>query len=62
VPIPPDIATAVLGPALIDFKTRYPDVTIEMTLGDRRVSLIEEGYELVVRMGPVADSEVWQSR
>ena len=56
--LPPDIATAALAPALIRFKTRYPDVTIEMTLADRRVSLIEEGYDLVVRMGPVADSEL----
>ncbi|PZM13950.1 LysR family transcriptional regulator [Rhizobium tubonense] len=54
--LPPDMATEVLAPALIRFKTRYPDVTIEMTLADRRVSLIEEGYDLVVRMGPVADS------
>jgi len=54
--LPPDIATAVLAPALIRFKTRHPDVTIEMTLADRRVSLIEEGYDLVVRMGQVADS------
>jgi DNA-binding transcriptional LysR family regulator len=56
--LPPDMAAAVLAPALIGFKTRYPDVTIEMTLADRRVSLIEEGYDLVVRMGPVADSEL----
>jgi DNA-binding transcriptional LysR family regulator len=56
--LPPDMATAVLAPALIGFKTRYPDVTIEMTLADRRVSLIEEGYDLVVRMGSVADSEL----
>jgi DNA-binding transcriptional LysR family regulator len=58
VSLPPDIATAVLAPALIGFKTRYPDVTMEMTLADRRVSLIEEGYDLVVRMGPIADSEL----
>jgi DNA-binding transcriptional LysR family regulator len=56
--LPPDIATAALAPALIRFKTRFPDVTIEMTLADRRVSLIEEGYDVVVRMGPVADSEL----
>jgi DNA-binding transcriptional LysR family regulator len=56
--LPPDMAAAVLAPALIGFKTRYPDVIIEMTLADRRVSLIEEGYDLVVRMGPVADSEL----
>lgn len=54
--LPPDMAAAVLAPALIGFKTRYPDVMIEMTLADRRVSLIEEGYDLVVRMGPVVDS------
>ena len=54
--LPPDMATAVLAPALIRFKSRYPDVMIEMTLEDRRVSLIEEGYDLVVRMGSVADS------
>ena len=54
--LPPDMATAVLAPALIRIKARYPGVMIEMTLADRRVSLIEEGYDLVVRMGPVADS------
>lgn len=54
--LPPDMGTAVLGAALITFKTRYPDVVIDMTLADRRVSLIEEGYDLVVRMGSLADS------
>jgi len=54
--LPPDIATAVLAPALVKFKALHPDIMIEMTLADRRVSLIEEGYDLVVRMGPVADS------
>jgi DNA-binding transcriptional LysR family regulator len=54
--LPPDIATAVLAPALVQFKALHPDIIIEMTLADRRVSLIEEGYDLVVRMGAVADS------
>lgn len=54
--LPPDMATEVLAPALIRFKARYPDVMIEMTLADRRVSLIEEGYDLVIRMGMVAES------
>jgi DNA-binding transcriptional LysR family regulator len=48
----------MLAPALIRFKTANPSVIIEMTLADRRVSLIEEGYDLVVRMGPIADSEL----
>ena len=54
--LPPDMAVAVLAPALIQFKTRYPDVMVEMTLADRNVSLIEEGFDLVVRMGRIADS------
>lgn len=54
--LPPDMATEVLAPALIRFKANHPDVVIDMTLADRRVSLIEEGYDLVVRMGPLADS------
>jgi DNA-binding transcriptional LysR family regulator len=54
--LPPDITTAVLAPALIRFKTNHPDVIIDMTLADRRVSLIEEGYDLVVRMGVISDS------
>lgn len=39
--LPPDIATEVLAPALIRFKLRYPEVVVDMTLADRRVSLIE---------------------
>ncbi|WP_371813645.1 LysR family transcriptional regulator [Ensifer sp. ENS07] len=54
--LPPDMATEVLAPALIKFKAKYPDVVIDMTLTDRRVSLVEEGYDLVVRMGSLADS------
>ncbi|MTH60868.1 LysR family transcriptional regulator [Paracoccus litorisediminis] len=54
--LPPDIAVAVLAPAMIAFKQRHPEVSIEMTLADRNVSLIEEGIDLVVRMGPIADS------
>lgn len=56
VSLPPDVATVLLAPALIRFKQRFPDVVIDMTLDDRRVSLIEEGYDLVVRMGAIPDS------
>lgn len=60
--LPPDIATEVLAPALIRFKAQYPDVVIDMTLADRRVSLIEEGYDLVVRMGALSDSELMSKK
>ncbi|NSZ60029.1 LysR family transcriptional regulator (plasmid) [Agrobacterium tumefaciens] len=60
--LPPDIATEVLAPALIRFKLRYPEVVVDMTLADRRVSLIEEGYDLAVRMGALSDSELMSKK
>lgn len=60
--LPPDIAVAVLAPALIRFKAGHPAVIVELTLADRRVSLVEEGYDLVVRMGPVEDSDLMSRR
>jgi len=40
-----------LGPALSDFLRRYPDVSIKSFLSDRPVDLVEEGYDLSVRIG-----------
>jgi len=54
--LPPDIAMIALAPALIRFKAKHPKVTLDLTLSDRRVSLIEEGFDLVVRMGELEDS------
>jgi len=45
-----------LGPALPDFANRYPELTIDLTLNDRRVDVVEEGYDLVIRVGQLQDS------
>ena len=54
--VPLDIGEAALARALIRFEERHKSVVVELTLDDRRVSLVEEGYDLVVRMGSLADS------
>ncbi|WP_323119439.1 LysR family transcriptional regulator [Burkholderia alba] len=42
-----------LVPALTDYMTRYPEVSIELTLDNRVPDLIDEGYELGIQIGEV---------
>jgi DNA-binding transcriptional LysR family regulator len=39
-----------LGPALAAFMQRYPELNLDLDLTDRYVDLIEEGFDLVVRI------------
>lgn len=43
-------------PHLPDFAALYPDITIDMHTSDAFVSLTEGGYEMAVRIAPLADS------
>lgn len=47
-----------VAPALADFMTRYPDLAVTLDLDDRRVSLIEEGYDVAVRIADLPDSSL----
>jgi DNA-binding transcriptional LysR family regulator len=47
-----------LGPALPEFMTRCPEVTLDIDFADRFVDLIDEGYDLAVRIGTLADSSL----
>ena len=47
-----------LGPLLTEFLARYPQITLDLTLNDRRVDLVEEGFDLALRIGVLDDSSL----
>jgi DNA-binding transcriptional LysR family regulator len=55
-PLP--IGVHLLAPALPRFRERHPKLSIDLRLGDRIVDLIEEGIDVAVRVGELADSRL----
>ena len=48
-----------LAPLLLDFAEQHPQVSLEMDYTDRRVDLVEEGFDLSIRItGRLAPSDV----
>lgn len=45
-----------MAPVLREYLARYPAVTVDLTVGDRMVDLIEDGYDLAIRTTPPPDS------
>lgn len=48
----------VLVPALATFLDAYPDITVDVTLDERRVDIIGEGYDVAVRVDDMPDSSL----
>jgi DNA-binding transcriptional LysR family regulator len=53
---PVSFGTQRLAPALVRYLQRHPQVDVELTLADRAVDLVEEGYEAAIRIGNLPDS------
>ena len=47
-----------LTPSLARFGAKHPNVDLNLQFSDRRVSIIEEGFDLAIRIGPMRDSSL----
>ncbi|MBH2514294.1 LysR family transcriptional regulator [Serratia ureilytica] len=48
----------LLNPVLAEFIRRYPEIELETDFSDRRVAVIEEGFDAVIRVGDTEDSRL----
>ncbi len=47
-----------LAPAIPEFMDRHPELTIDLALNDRMVDLVDEGYDVAVRIARLTDSSL----
>ncbi len=54
---PMSFGTMHLAAAIAHFMHRYPDIQVQMTLSDRFIDLIEEGFDVTLRIAEAAEEE-----
>lgn len=47
-----------LAPAIPDFLALYPEVDVDLSMNDRFVDLVDEGFDVAVRIGTLANSSL----
>ncbi len=55
---PASLGETYLSPVIAQFAARWPDLRVDLDLSDRYVDLVEEGYDLALRVGELADSSL----
>ena len=58
VAIPASFGSRHITPLVPAFAERYPDVQLLLSLSDRNVNLIEEGFDLAIRIADLEDSSL----
>ena len=55
---PPILSPALLNKVIYNFLGQYPDISLSITLVNREINLVEEGYDLALRVGRLDDSNL----
>jgi DNA-binding transcriptional LysR family regulator len=55
VDMPTELARSMVVPALPQLLAKHPELELELSSTDRRVDLVQEGFDCVIRLGPVFD-------
>jgi len=53
---PVTFGVSTLSPKLLEYMVRYPQVSVDLTLSNELVDLVDGGYDAVFRIGELADS------
>jgi DNA-binding transcriptional LysR family regulator len=56
--VPVSFGLLHLAPLWPDFMGKYPDVLLDITLADRVVDLVEEGYDMAIRIASLPSSSL----
>jgi len=59
---PRTFADAVIGQSLIDFCLAHPEIVLDVRLDDRFVDMVEEGFDLAIRITRLQDSSLIAKR
>lgn len=59
---PFDYGISRVVPAVIEFTRRYPACNVDLSLGDRSIDFVAEGFDMAVRVGWLVDSSLQARR
>ena len=59
---PTTLGVTTLGPAIAEFARAHPALLVELSLSNRRVDLVAEGYDLAIRIGDLPSSTLVSRR
>lgn len=53
---PSSFSRHIIAPMLPEFLTRHPGVSVDLIIADEQRDMLAEGFDLTIRIGPLADS------